>query len=340
MRAGPIYGVTKVWAGFTDLVAGNTVGRKKTRHGRLRPWLIGVSPLLAISLVGLFSTPAALGPMATVAWILLFDAAFQLCYSFVNIPYGSLSAAMTENATDRSRLAGARSIGGAVTGVVLSLVLSPQFEDTTVDGIRLKFTIATVILAVLALALYWVCFRSTKEVVPAGTGTVTLRTTMAMVRRNRPLIILCLGAFFLLGGSFTMNAVMMYYARDVVGGAGYFTLLFLLQTIGTIAIASVIPRVSECFGKRTSYVGLALFTVLGLNLVGLAPTGSVPSALLAFLIYGIGFGGTTAMMFSMQADTVDHGEWETGTCAEAADARSSPSCARPARDSVASSAAR
>lgn len=314
--AGAIYGVTKVWAGVTDLVAGNTVGRRQTRHGRLRPWIIWVSPFLAISLVALFSTPAALGPMATVAWILLFDAAFQLCYSFVNIPYGSLSAAMTENATDRSRLAGARSIGGAVTGVILSMVLSPQFEDTTVDGIRLKFTLATLALAVVALALYWVCFRNTREVVPAGTGTVTLRTTLAMVRRNRPLIILCLGALFLLGGSFTMNAVMMYYARDVVGGAGYFTLLFLLQTVGTIAIAAVIPRVSERFGKRTGYVGLSLFAVLGLVLVGLAPTGNLPMALLAFLIYGIGFGGTNALMFSMQADTVDYGEWKTGTRAE------------------------
>lgn len=314
--AGAIYGVTKVWAGVTDLVAGNTVGRKQTRHGRLRPWLIWVSPFLAISLVALFSTPAALGPMATVAWILLFDAAFQLCYSFVNIPYGSLSAAMTENATDRSRLAGARSIGGAVTGVVLSMILSPQFEDTTADGIRLKFTIATLVLAAAALALYWVCFKNTKEVVPAGTGTVTLRTTMAMVRRNKPLVILCLGAMFLLGGSFTMNAVMMYYARDVVGGAGYFTLLFVLQTVGTILIASVISKVSERFGKRSAYVGLALTAVLGLVIVGLTPAGNLPMALIAFFVYGLGFGGTNALMFSMQADTVDYGEWKTGTRAE------------------------
>lgn len=314
--AGAIYGVTKIWAGVTDLFAGNTVGRRQTKHGRLRPWLIWVSPFLAISLVALFSTPAALGPMATVAWILLFDAAFQLCYSFVNIPYGSLSAAMTENATDRSRLAGARSIGGAVTGVVLSLILSPQFENTTADGIRLKFTIATLILAAAALVLYWVCFRNTKEVVPAGTGTVTLRTTMSMVRHNKPLIILCLGALFLLGGSFTMNAVMMYYARDVVGGAGYFTLLFVLQTVGTILIASMISKVSERFGKRNSYVGLALMAVLGLVIVGLTPTGNLPMALLAFVLYGVGFGGTNALMFSMQADTVDYGEWKTGTRAE------------------------
>lgn len=314
--AGVIYGVTKVWAGVTDLVAGNTVGRKQTRHGRLRPWLIGVSPFLAIALVGLFSTPASLGPMATVAWILLFDAFFQLCYSFVNIPYGSLSAAMTENATDRSRLSGARSIGSSVTGVVLSLVLSPQFEATTTDDIRLKFTIATLVLAALALVFYWICFRTTKEVVPAGTGTVTLRTTLAMVRQNRPLLLLCAGALFLLGGSFTMNAVMMYYARDVVGGAGYFTLLFLLQTVGTILAASLIPRISDRVGKRNGYLALAMFAVAGLVLVGLTPTGNLPMALFAFFLYGIGFGGTNALMFSMQADTVDYGEWRSGTRAE------------------------
>src|SRR3954454_14133314 len=116
--AGTIYGVTKVWAGVTDLVAGNTVGRKETKWGRLRPWLVWVSPFLSISLVLLFSTPAGLSTTATVAWILLFDAAFQLCYSFVNIPYGSLSAAMTQNTVDRSRLAGARSIAASVTGVI------------------------------------------------------------------------------------------------------------------------------------------------------------------------------------------------------------------------------
>lgn len=119
------------------------------------------------------------------------------------------------------------------------------------------------------------------------------------MRRNRPLIILCLGAMFLLPGSFTMNAVMMYYARDVVGGAGYFTPLFLMQAIGTIAIASVIPRVSERLGKRTGYVALALMAVLGLVIIGFTPTGNLPIALLAFLVHGIGFGGTNALMLSM-----------------------------------------
>src|SRR3954453_6463754 len=66
--AGTIYGITKVWAGVADLVAGNTVARKETKGGRLRPWLLWVSPLLTITLVLLFSTPAGLSPTTTVAW--------------------------------------------------------------------------------------------------------------------------------------------------------------------------------------------------------------------------------------------------------------------------------
>jgi glucuronide carrier protein len=316
--AGTIYGVTKVWAGVTDLVAGNTVGRKETKWGRLRPWIVGVSPFLSISVVMLFSTPAGLSPIATVAWILLFDAAFQLCYSFVNIPYGSLSAAMTENATDRSRLAGARAIASSVTGVLLAFVLAPQFEDTAADNIRLKFTIATILLSVVALVLYWICFKGTKEVVPRSPGKLTLSTTLTMVRKNKPLLVLCLAALFLLGGSFTMNAVMMYYARDLLGSASNFTWLYLAQTIGTIGIASMVPAITVRFGKRIGYVALASVAVVGLVLIAVVPAGGggLPLALIAFLVYGVGFGGTNALMFSMQADTVDYGEWRTGTRAE------------------------
>ena len=268
-------------------------------------------------MVALFSTPAGLSPAATVAWILLFDAAFQLCYSFVNIPYGSLSAAMTEDPTDRSRLAGARSIASAVTGVLLAFVVAPQFENTAADGIRLRFTIAAILLAVVALVLYWICFKGTREVVPRSPGKVTLSTTVKMVRQNKPLLVLCAAALFLLGAGFTMNAVMLYYARDVLGDASSFTWLYLAQTVGTIAVASLVPRITVRFGKRIGYVALAFVAVIGFMLIAVVPAGgNLVLPLVAFLVYGVGFGGTNALMFSMQADTVDYGEWKTGTRAE------------------------
>jgi glucuronide carrier protein len=174
----------------------------------------------------------------------------------------------------------------------------------------------TIVLSAVALVLYWISFKSTREVVPRGEGQLNLSATLKAVGQNRPLLVLCLGALFLLGGSFTMNAVMLYYARDVTGNATYFTWLFLCQTAGTISIASLVPAITEKFGKRIGYVALALVAVVGFVLIALTPTGSLPMALLAFLVYGVGFGGTNALMFSMQADTVDYGEWKTGGRAE------------------------
>ena len=314
--AGAIYGITKVWAGVADLIAGQTVDRFDTRWGRLRPWILFGSTPLAVVFVLLFSTPAGLSGAATVAWIFLFDAAFQLAYSFVNIPYGSMSAAMTQDPVDRSRLSGARSIASASTGVLLSAVVSPQFQDTTADNVRLLFTITCLIIGVIAVVLYLICFFNAREVVPRSQGKISFKATFAMLRQNRPLLILSLGAFFLLAALFTMNAVGLYYARYVLGNAAWFTYLMLANTIGTISVATLVPTITVRLGKRNGYIACALVAVLGYILVFFIPGGNLPIAIFAWLLLGIGSGGTNALMFSMQADTVDFGEWKAGIRSE------------------------
>lgn len=314
--AGTIYAVTKIWAGFTDLFAGQTVDRANTRWGRLRPWILFGSTPLAVVFVLLFSAPAGLSGTATVAWIFLFDAAFQLAYSFVNIPYGSLAAAMTQDSVDRSRLSGARSIASAGTGVALSAVIAPQFQDTTGDDVRLKFTITCALLGVLAVILYLICFANTREVVPRSTAKTSIRSTLKMVRGNKPLIVLCAGAFFLLAAMFTMNAVAMYYARYVLGNSAWFTFLALAQTVGTIIVASLAPAITVKLGKKNGYTVSALVAIAGFVLIYFVPAGSLPTAIVAWFLFGVGNGGTNALMFSMQADTVDYGEWASGTRSE------------------------
>lgn len=309
--AGLIYGVTKIWAGFSDLFAGQMVDRADTRWGRLRPWILFGSTPLAVVFVLLFSAPAGLTPAATVAWIFLFDAAYQLAYSFVNIPYGSLGAAMTQNSVDRSRLSGARSIASAMTGVALSAIVAPQFQDTSGDDVRMRFTLICAGLGVIAVILYLICFANVREVVPRSTKKVSLGATLKMVRQNKPLVILCAGAFFLLCSMFTMSAVAMYYAREVLGNAGWYTLLALAQTLGTVAVASFVPTITIRFGKRNGYVLSAAVVILAFVLIYFVPAGSLPVAIVAWLLFGIGTGGTNALMFSMQADTVDYGEWKT-----------------------------
>ena len=334
--AGTIYGVTKIWAGFTDLFAGTVVDRPRTRWGTLRPWLMWVSPAIAIVFVLLFSNPLGLTGTEIVAWVLLFDAAFQLCYSFINIPYGSLAAAMTQDGVDRSRLAGARSIASSATGVALSWVVAPVFNEyktvdlqapanaVLLDEARMKFTIILSVLALLAVVAYFICFRNTRELVPRGISKVSIKATLSMVGSNKPLLILCAAAFFLLFAQFTFNAVAMYYASYVLGDASWFTLLALAQAIGTIIIASFVPAITAKVGKRAGYMGIAAVAVLSYVVIYLVPaqvpststTSSLVVALIGWFLVGVGSGGTNALMFAMQADTVDYGEWRTGTRSE------------------------
>lgn len=64
-------------------------------------------------------------------------------------------------------------------------MLSPQFEDTGADGIRLKFTIPTVVLAVAALALYWVYFAEVVGLVKGFGGVVLGRDATAILGSMR-----------------------------------------------------------------------------------------------------------------------------------------------------------
>ncbi len=314
--AGAIYGITKIWAGFADLIAGNTVDRTNSRWGRLRPYLLFGPAPLAIVFVALFSTPANMSMTMTIAWIFIFDALYQLAYSFINIPYGSLASSMTQDPVDRSKLSGSRAIASALASVALAWVVSPQFQDTTADGIRLKFTITCIILAVIAVVLYLICFANSREVVPRAAGSISFKQTFTMLKQNRPLQVLLLVALLFLTSNFVFNAVGLYYVRSITGNAGYFVFLQLAQTAGTILFASFAPTITRRYGKRSGYMLAALLAAVGYGLIFFIPGGTLMLALVAWFFVGLGVGGSNAMMFSMQADTVDYGEWVSGIRSE------------------------
>ncbi|MGD7707186.1 MFS transporter [Microlunatus sp. Y2014] len=78
----------------------------------------------------------------------------------------------------------------------------------------------------------------------------------------------------------------------------------------------MVPGITSRFGKRNGYIGAAVLAILSFVLIFFVPNGSLPIGIVAWLLFGLGTGGTNALMFSMQADTVDFREWKTGVRAE------------------------
>ena len=126
-QAGSIFLFVKFWDAFADIFAGRMVDRTMTRWGKFRPFLLWYSiPLLAANILCFWipvtaTPPSSSGRPSTYALL-------GLLYSLVNIPYGSLAGAMSQNPVDRSRLASARMVGSGATILLLALVLAPQIK--------------------------------------------------------------------------------------------------------------------------------------------------------------------------------------------------------------------
>ena len=113
-----------------------------------------------------------------------------------------------------------------------------------------------------------------------------------------------------------VSTVGAFYARDVLGNATFFIYITLVQTAGTFLVAAFIPHVVRTLGKKTGYLGLGLVAIVAGVGIALAPASVPVIALFFFFLLGIGVGGVNTLMWALEADTVEYGEWKTGVRTE------------------------
>jgi glucuronide carrier protein len=312
--AGTVFLVVRIWGGFTDLFAGRRVDATNTRWGKFRPYLLFVSLPLLLSLVAMFTVPGGWSLEAKLVYAYATYALFQLLYSFVNIPYGSLAAAMTQVPDERSRLSSYRMVFTSLTILLLAFVVSPQIEGS--ENLQRSLTITTLVFVVAGMAFYLFTFFTSREQVERDVETASLRDTLGMLRQNGPLIVLCLSCLLFLTGMFSMQTVAVYYARDVLGNANYYIVMSVVGTVAMIIASMLVPNAARAIGKKRAYILGGFIAVAAGVAMALAP-GSIPA--IGIACYGVlnfGVGLVNTLIFAIQADTVDYGEWRTGVRGE------------------------
>jgi glucuronide carrier protein len=314
--AGTLLLIVRLSGGFTDLFAGRSVDATSTRWGKFRPYLLfGPLPLLAL-LVGVFSIPSGLSDGGKLAWALVSYGLFSLAYSFVNIPYGSLAAAMTQDPDARAKLSSGRAVSASLTILLIAAAVSPQIDRA--ENLQRSLTITTVIFASIGLVLYLACFATSREGVQRDTDRVGMREVARMIGHNRPLVLLCASSLLFLIGLFAISTMAVFYARDVLGDTDLYIVMTIVQTVGMVAAATLMPKIAGAVGKKRAYIlsgGLAAIAAIAF---AVAPS-SVPAiGITCYGVLGVGLGAINALIFALQADTVEYGEWRSGVRAEGA----------------------
>ncbi|MFJ2621311.1 glucuronide transporter [Glutamicibacter sp. NPDC087344] len=312
--AGTLLLVVRIFDAFADIFAGRMVDKVFTkRWGKFRPFIMfGSLPLLLLTFA-VFHVPG--GPEnPSLVYAYLSYAALGLAYSLVNIPYGSMAGAMTQDPSDRAKLAGARTVGGLLVSAILGMVVAPMFSKDA--DLQPVFTTLTIIFIILGTALYLFCVLTSKERVQRDVQQVSLKQSFDTLKSNSPLLMLCLSSLILLTGMMTLGTVQLYYFRDVMGNLNLFAVASGVQLAVSLVLSILMPRIVRAIGKRTVYMVFGTVVMLGGLAVFLVPAGSGVLALLAISLINVGLGGVNVVIWALEADTVEYGEWKTGVRTE------------------------
>lgn len=312
--AGTLFLVVRIFDAFSDLLAGRLVDRTYTkRWGKFRPFILfGAVPLMVLTFLN-FHIPQ-IGAGGKLAYAYIVYAALGLAYSLVNIPYGSMAGAMTPLPKERAKLASSRTIGALLVGSALGIFVAPLLKAGA--DLQPIFTTVTIIFMVLGVALYLFTFFTTRERVVRDVPKVSFKQSMQTLKGNKPLLMLCLSSVLFLSGYLSLTTVQVYYFRDVLHSLALIPVLSIVQLVVTLALGAVMPAVVARSGKRAVYIAFVAVLVVGGAVVLFSPAALVWLGFLGFVIAMAGVVGVNIVVWALEADTVEYGEWKTGVRSE------------------------
>ena len=311
--------VGRLWDAINDPLIGYLSDKTRTKWGRYRPWVLFGALPLALCTVLVFWAHPEFSETGKIVYAFVTYGLVVFAYTCVNIPYTALSAVLTQNTSQRGALASYR-LGLATAGALITAQfgarLVPVLADFAGGDMAMGYLLTAVILVVLAMPLYGLCFRNTKEVVPPPEHLPKnyMRVALKTSFHNKALVI-AISAHFLVGLTiYGRMAVVTYYFTYLVGDPAMTGTFFLFMQgpmmIGSFIAHHVADRMKS--KGRAISVSFIIYGILSILNLWLTPLDNAFAfwALVAVanFMQGIGY----ALTYAIIPDTVEYNEYRFG----------------------------
>ncbi len=305
--------------GFTDVAMGRICDKSKnTKHGKFKPWILRMCGPVAISSFLIYqSSLANLPQWAKIAYLfvtyILWGSVF---YTSVNIPYGSMASAVSENPSDRQSLSTYRTMGGMLAGAFVTAVVPIVVYDK-VDGKEVmnggRFTLVAGVCSVLAVICYVLCYTLTTERVKVESvdNEGTDNHIFALIKsslHNRPLISIIAASIVMLLSQLTMQQMINYVYPNVYGNAAVQSVATLTM-VGGMVLAAVISKPAVIrFGKAEESIASNLFAGIMILILFFIRPDNVWVYVAFQTIAWIGLGVFSMVSWALITDVIDYSE--------------------------------
>lgn len=307
--------VSRFWDAINDPIIGSLTDKTRTRWGRFRPWLLFGAPLTALVLVLTFWAHPDWSQTAKIIYMAVTYCILVLGYTCVNLPYGTLCGAMTQDIDERASLNTSRSVSAMIAIGIINIVTVPLIEWFGGENASYGYLSVAVLYGIIFASCHLFCFHKTREVVEVPREQrLPLRVQLKAVLKNRPYLLALLGQLlfgFILYGR---NADMLYYFTYVEGSASLFSFYSLAIIVPSIIGAACFPMVFR-WTENKGWTASIFALLTGLTMIGLYFFSPKDSAIPFYLLAALSqffFSGFNTAIYAIIPDCVEYGEWKTG----------------------------
>ncbi|AKK10145.1 MFS transporter [Corynebacterium uterequi] len=321
-HVGTLLLVARIVDGFTDVGMGIIIDRLPVKgHGdKFRRWIKWIaipvavaSALMYMSFVADFNSYGA-----KLAWMCATYFLWgSLCYTAINIPYGSMASVMTADPDQRAQLSAWRSTGATMANLVITSTLPLFVYTTNAAGVNVlngkAMTISAIVCSVLAVLCYSMLYinvqervEATKAAEPVGIGKM-----LGSVVSNKALLGLIVAALLLLLSMMFLGGMLSYLFLAYYNNGRLQSPANLLALLPSLSLIVIAPWLGKKFGKTE--VGIVTMIITGAILV--AAYFLKLNSIQWMIAYGFAMFGINIFNFLIWAfitDIIDFQEVKTG----------------------------
>ena len=307
---------------FTDITMGQLADRsRRNKKGKFIKWILYMCLPTALSSFLMYASWFRTYPLYfRIFWMfftyILWGSVF---YTSINIPYGSMASAISPEPKDRAELSNYRSIGAALAGMIIGVVLplivfyKDENGNEILSGKRV--TLAALLCSVGAVICYLLCYKLVTERVeikeksePFSFGRI-----FAGLIKNKALLGIVAATVCMLLVQLTLSQMVTYifpnYFRNTVAQS----VAGLIGVVITLISAAFTVKLSERFGRKSLAIMSSLFGGAVFLFTFFIRTENAWVFVSLYALSYVGLAVFSLICWAMITDVIDDTEVQTGS---------------------------
>lgn len=310
---GIIFMISKIFDGFTDIVAGYLIDRTHTKIGKGRPYALAIIGYWITSV--LFFCAPEMGVTASSIYIFVM---YTLINSiFLTLINCSEPVYLANSLTDQNQSVSILAFTGFISLIftmVASMILPILVESmgTTREG-WMKISLMLAIPFTLVGMIRFLVVKERQEIGTAATS-ISVKDMIHLLGQNKYILIFAVIILLSNIGSNLVNNVQTYFFLYIMNDISLASIMS-LSMLAIIVVVILTPVLSKKFGflnvmRVTTFLGMVgyLVRLFDITNLGLLFVSNIFAMMGFYTMFS--FAGTFVI------DCMDYGEWKTGTRSE------------------------